>query len=106
MNEHSGLLSTVTSLVQIAFWLTVSILSVLTYLRARKSVLQPAKTEVFKMQIARLQDILKEFSWKNSVEAWAMSGLQECLDLNALRMFDTYAERTFPIKVNREKREY
>lgn len=56
------------TVVQILFWCLVGTLSLLTYLHARRTVFQPLKTEVFKLQIAALTHISEELHGKGEWE--------------------------------------
>lgn len=66
-------------------------LAILTYRRARKSVLQPAKTEVFKLQVTKLQSLLDTLDWNGPVDAWERSGLAESFGINGHELIDRYA---------------
>ncbi|MBK1792931.1 hypothetical protein JHL21_00290 [Devosia sp. WQ 349] len=85
-------LEQVPAIVQVIFWGTGSVLAILTYRRARKTLLQPAKTEVFKLQVQKLQHLLDFLSWNGQVEAWEKSGLEESFAINAHDLIDRYAD--------------
>lgn len=55
-------------LAQIVFWVTVSVVTVLTYRRARKTLLQPIRTEVFKLQVEEVKPLFKIVVGKGEVE--------------------------------------
>jgi hypothetical protein len=78
--------------VQILFWMIGAVLAVLSYRHAKVSIFQPAKNEVFKVQIAELQSLLKELDWKSSVEAWSKSGLASSAQISLNRNFKVYAK--------------
>ena len=82
----------VPAIAQIFFWFTGGTLAILTYLRAKKTVLQPAKTEVFKLQVAKLQQLLDELSWNGPQDAWQRSGLEQSFEINASALMQAYAE--------------
>ena len=56
------------AVVQLLFYATVACVTVLTYRRARKSVLQPFRAEIFKAQLAALALILDEFNGKTELD--------------------------------------
>jgi hypothetical protein len=83
-------LSDVKDITQIVFWLTIGLIAILTYNRAKKNLLQPIKTEVFKLQTKRLHELLQSIAWENSVEAWNETGLEECLFKYSHSFFEDY----------------
>ncbi|NLX14280.1 MAG: hypothetical protein GXY44_11585 [Phycisphaerales bacterium] len=81
----------VPTVAQVFFWGTGGVLAILTYRRARKSILQPAKTEVFKLQVGKLQSLLDPLDWNGPVDAWERSGLAESFEINGHELIDRYA---------------
>lgn len=79
-------------IVQILFWSIGALLAVLSYRHAKVSIFQPAKNEVFKVQIAALQSLLKELNWKSTVESWGKSGLASSAQISLNRYFKNYAK--------------
>lgn len=79
-------------IVQISFWVIGALLAVLSYRHAKVSIFQPAKNEVFKVQIAALQSLLKELNWKSTVECWDKSGLATSSQISLNRYFKNYAK--------------
>ncbi|MBY6156467.1 hypothetical protein [Pseudooceanicola nitratireducens] len=77
---------------QIAFWMTGASLAVLSYRNAKVSIFQPAKNEVFKVQIAELQALLKELNWKSPVDAWEKAGLASSAQISLNRNFKNFAK--------------
>jgi hypothetical protein len=84
--------SHVPTFVQVFFWVTGAVLAILTYRRAKKSVLQPAKTEVFKLQVAKLQLLLDALNWNGSQDAWERSGLKQSFEMNVSELLQAYAK--------------
>jgi hypothetical protein len=82
-------------LVQIAFFVAVATVTVLTYLRATRTVFLPLRTEVFKAQMAQVQQVVDQFSGKSDSE------LLEDLDWTAMvaaaseEVFDLYSRYAF-----------
>ena len=91
-------------LVQIVFFLTVALITVLTYLNARRTLLQPLRTEVFKEQITILSDALRLFVGKGEHDLRNSWGLSEMLDGNAYFLLDEHARIFFGVKVDWNKR--
>lgn len=83
---------TLAGIAQIAFWLVVGTLAVLTYLQARKTVFQPIKTEVFKLQLASLTNLSKHLYGLNDRQLYSYFGLDRMLHENAWLALDEYAE--------------
>ena len=92
--------------VQIVFFLTIALITVLTYLKAKRTILQPLRTEVFKEQIKLLSDVLRLFVGKGEHDLRNSWGLSEMLDGNASFMLDEYARIFFGVKVDWNKRPY
>lgn len=77
--------------VQVVFWAVGSIVAIKTYQRAKKGLLQPAKTEVFKLQVAKLQSLLDALDWNGEADALSRSGVGSSFDLNVQQLVDAYA---------------
>ena len=50
----------------IIFFATMSILAILSYLQARKTLFSPIKTEIFKLQVKELQEVINIFNNHNN----------------------------------------
>src|SRR5438128_11734785 len=61
-------ISTVKDVLNAAFFLVVGIITILTYRQAKKTILQPLKTEIFKQQIQLFTDLLKLFVGKDEID--------------------------------------
>lgn len=85
--------------VQIAFWVIGASLAVLSYRHAKTSIFQPAKNEVFKIQIATLQSLLGELNWRSTVECWHGSGLSSSAQITLNRAFKGYAKDQFGAEI-------
>lgn len=62
---------------------TVGVLAVLTYRRARETVLQPFQTEVFKLQLEHAANVLNHFGGCSELDLRKQAGVTESMDLNA-----------------------
>ncbi|WP_418594914.1 hypothetical protein [Ponticoccus sp. (in: a-proteobacteria)] len=95
----------VKDIVQILFWLIAALIACLSYRQAKKSIFQPAKNEVFKVQIDTLQSLLKNLNWKSSIEAWYDSGLATSAEISLGREFKRFAKDQFDADMASESEE-
>ena len=91
---------------QILFFSVVGCLAILTYLRARKTVLQPIRTEIFKEQQRVFASLLAMFAGHGEMELRKDFGFDQALLANATLMLDTYAKHFFEVEVEQSKRPY
>ena len=91
---------------QTVFFVTVGIITVLTYLRARATFFQPFRMEVFKEQLKVLGEALRSFQGKNEVELRNDLGLDRALYVNAVAMLDDYACTCLGATIASEDRPY
>ncbi|MFT6657172.1 hypothetical protein [Maritalea sp.] len=80
---------------QVAFWITAGTIAWLSYAQAKKSIFQPAKNEVFKVQVEKLQELMQLLNWRSSLEAWEESGLESSFSFTVHNIFKQYAKREF-----------
>jgi len=99
-------IGTVKDAFQILFFSVIAVLTLLTYRRARKTLLQPIKTEVFKEQVKEFAEVLKYFSGKGEVALREELGFKELFNANSFALLDSYAELFFDIEFDVEKRPY
>lgn len=92
-----------TKLVQIAFWIAAGTVAILTYLRARKTLLQPIRTEIFKIQLAEMKTILSLLVGKGEVDLRDEFGFDEALLANTVRMMDEYAQFKFGVEFDTDR---
>lgn len=81
----------VVDVAQLAFWITVAAVTVLTYRQARRTVLQPLRTEVFKLQLDVMKDLLAIIASKQEVDLTRHFHLDKVLTMNTWAMLDDYA---------------
>jgi hypothetical protein len=91
---------------QIGFFVTVAAVTVLTYRRARATLLQPIRTEVFKEQVKLLGSLQEMLVAKGEVELLSDFGLDELFTANSVLMYDNYASTLFNRKVDATTRPY
>lgn len=82
---------TLTDLVQVAFWVTVAVVTVLTYRQARRTVLQPLRTEVFKLQLESMTNLLKLLVGKSEHDFRDYFGIDKAIAANTILLLDEYA---------------
>lgn len=99
-------LEILTSCVQICFWATIAVVAVLTYRRAAATILQPLRTEVFKLQLEELKAVLTAFVGKAELELRQDLDFDRMLHVNIASMFDSYAKVYFDVKPEPSRRGY
>lgn len=86
------------------FFIVGIVITILTYINAKRTILQPIKTEVFKLQVTKFSSILDIFDKQGYVE------IEKCfkkiLFINACSLCDDYAELFLNIEFNRKTRPY
>jgi len=92
--------------VQIAFFVVIAAVTVLTYFHAKRTILQPIRTEVFKQQLKLMSDILDFLTSDYDGEINDAFPTDQMVEINTLQMFDDYAETVLKIEVNRDERPY
>lgn len=103
---NSGLITTAKNIFQIIFFITVSVIAVLTYSKAKKTLLQPIKTEIFKLQLELLTELLGLFSGKHEGDLRRDFGFKTIYDANVCRMLDQYLSLFYAIEADEECRPY
>jgi len=83
----------------IVFFVTISVVAILSYLQARKTLFSPIKTEIFKIQMEEFKSVLAFFNKRSSADFDEEFGFQEIFDLNSLRMQQEYIHTFFNEKV-------
>lgn len=94
------------NIVHILFFVATGTVTVLAYQRAKKTILQPIKTEVFKEQIKEFSKIMEDFNGKDELELRKDFGFEKLLLFNTTKMMDSYAELFFDKKFDTSKRPY
>lgn len=93
-------------IVQIFFFIIVAVVTVLTYLKAKKTLLQPIRTEIFKEQLKAFSEILGFFIGKKEAELRDDFVFDELLEANSILLLDTYASFFFGIEIDETERSY
>lgn len=98
-----GLLKDIT---QIAFWILAAAIAILTYKQARRTVLQPIRTEVFKAQLQAITEILGVFLGKTELQLRSAFDFDNLFHVNVLALYDDFAANFFDIHFERGTRPY
>lgn len=106
INYFATNVSIIKELFHILFFIIVGSVTVLTYLKANKTILQPMKNEIFKKQLSEFTTIMDIFNEKSEIELREYFGLSDLIKANAFLMLDNYASLFFDMKIAREKRPY
>jgi hypothetical protein len=91
---------------QILFYLVVAIVTILTYRRARLTILQPLRTEVFKLQLQEMTALLKISAGRDELELQEYFGFPALLDANCQRLLDLYLRNQFGLITEEAPRLY
>lgn len=95
-----------TLIIQSIFWTIAATVGILSYMQARKTIFQPAKNEVFKVQINDLKKILSDLNWISQSECINKSGLDESIKLNINIIFFDYIKHNFKTDLDISKGPY
>ncbi|MBD2489849.1 hypothetical protein [Aulosira sp. FACHB-615] len=86
------------------FFIIGIVITILTYINAKRTILQPIKTEVFKLQVVKFTSILDILDKQGYAE------IEKCFEkilfINTCSLCDDYAELFFNIELNRNTRPY
>jgi hypothetical protein len=88
-------LSDIKDFFHILFFLVVGAIAILSYFQARKTLFSPIKTEIFKIQIEELKEVLAFFNKQNSNDFDHEFGINEIFELNSFRMHHSYVSNFF-----------
>jgi hypothetical protein len=87
------------NIANIVFFLTVSIVGVLSYVHAKRTVFAPLRTETFKLQLKVLEELFEFFQHKGEVELGNDFDFQSIVALNTLQLRDAYVKAFFGNKL-------
>jgi hypothetical protein len=102
----TGWTSIAQGIVQIAFFVTTGIVAILSYIRAKKTLFQPLRTEVFKEQLKTLRKILDQFEGKGEVALRDDFGFPELIHINTISLLDSYAICVLKQNIDTAERPY
>ena len=93
--DTNGWLAPTKDIVQTLFYLIVAIVTILTYRRARRTILQPLRNEVFKLQLHEMAALLKITAGRDELDLYDYFGFPMLLDANCQRLLDLYLVSRF-----------
>jgi len=79
-------------IVQILFFLTMSIVAILSYRQARKTVFSPIKTEIFKYQLQEFEKIINYFQNKSDVDLIKDLDIDNIVEINGFNLYKDYVQ--------------
>ena len=91
---------------QIVFLVVATIIAVLTFQKALRTVLQPIRTEVFKVQLKAMTEIMGLFVGKDELALRSAFDFSTLFKVNAADLFDAYATNFFDVVLDRKIRPY
>lgn len=92
--------------VEILFYGVIGTVTILTYRKAVATILQPLRTEVFKEQIKKMNELLDVLGSKSEVELRDDMGFPALEQANVWLMMDNYITHMFDVKIDRDKTPY
>jgi hypothetical protein len=93
------MLDVIKNVANIVFFTVVSVLTILSYIHARKTLFAPIRTETFKLQLKAFEEVLLYFQYRTESDFLDAFDLNRILSLNSLHMADAYAKAFFPEKI-------
>lgn len=90
----------------ILFFIVTGTITVLTYIKARKSILQPIKTEIFKQQLEVFSEIMEIFNGKSEMQIRNFFAFDKLEYANVVKLIDEFAYIFFELKLDVKKRPY
>lgn len=94
-DEIESLSASFLNIVQSIFFLTTGILAFFSYLQARETIFSPIKTEIFKLQINELHNVLNFFNIKNQSEHIDVFDFRKIIEINSKIMVSQYSKIHF-----------
>jgi len=106
-NEISFFIGSTKDIFQIMFFVLVGIVTILSYLQARKTLFTPIKTETFKMQIKEFEEILAFFQTKTETDFTKQFDFDFMVHANSRLMFADFIKHFHKdeVKIDQEKLE-
>lgn len=97
-------ISIVKDIANIAFFIIMATIAVLSYGQAKKTVFSPIKTETFKYQLESFESVIKHFQNKNQHDLISDMDINKIIEINSFILFSDYIE-TFlkeEVEINHE----
>ena len=83
------------NLTQIAFFLTIGLVSIFCYIQAKKTLFAPIKVESYKMQLKAMEELLEYFQYKDESDFQRDFDFSKIVHLNSAKLMDRYAGTFF-----------
>jgi hypothetical protein len=99
-------LELIKDITQIVFWAIAGTVAVLTYRHARRTILQPIRTELFKAQLEAMSKIMGLFLGKDELTLRSAFDFEKLFFVNAVALYDAYASVFFDVHLDRHSRPY
>lgn len=101
------MLEIIKNITNIIFFSIVSIVTVLSYLQARKTLFSPIRTEIFKLQLKEFEKLIEYFQNKTEHDFLNLFDYHRICELNIKQMEYSYIENFFPneISIDKEKKQ-
>ncbi|MGF7001527.1 hypothetical protein [Paraburkholderia sp. GAS32] len=88
------------NIINILFFVIISVVTVLSYIQARRTFFAPIRTETFKLQLKAFEEVLLFFQNKSESDYVNVFDLHTIVSLNTLRMVDCYVAEFFPDEID------
>lgn len=88
------------------FFIVAGLVTFFTYLKAKETILQPMKTEIFKKQLDELSNVLKLFVGVDEISLRNQFSFEKLTTGNFLALYDDYGKHFFDLKIKEEDRFY
>jgi hypothetical protein len=106
MKPTQDIVGLIKDIAQIVFWAIAATVALVTYRQARRTILQPIRTEVFKAQLAALSEILGMFIGKMELDLRHAFDFEKLFQVNTLALYDAFAANFFDIHFDHGTRSY
>lgn len=106
MNITQNIISLLKDSIQIIFVIIAGTLGILTYRQARRTILQPIRTEVFKAQLSAITEIMGMFLGKMELELRNSFDFDEFININTQSLYDEFATIFFDVHFEPGTRPY
>jgi hypothetical protein len=105
-NRTAAAVTLVKDALNAVFFVVVGIITILTYRRAKRTILQPLRTEIFKQQIQLFSDLLKIFVGKSESDLREQFAFERMLRANVQFQCDLFLRVQFGAVVDESQRLY
>lgn len=94
------------ALLQATAYVTLAIVAIVTLRRASVTLLQPLRTEAFRVQLEELRGLLQLISHRDELELREIVGFGELTTANAVRLHDLFFRDVYGVTVDESDRPY